>query len=255
MYMKTKIISILVLLAAISQVVTAGTISIDAFTGDTYSGLFTLIQPAGYVFSIWGVIYLLSFLYAVYQVIPANDNEYLQHNRPYALSAFIASGVWLFAAGQSLSYVWTTVPILVFMAYVLYQAVVFKPGHESNLQTRFFSHYALFPYAAWTAIAQFVNVHSIVNQYSLIESVTGNLILGVILLVLLAVLVLFTLRRVEYSPWYGLVIVWATVGVVVSNTQNPAGEVTIQLLAGLLGLVSLILVLKHCRLAKQVENL
>jgi tryptophan-rich sensory protein len=38
----------------------------------------TLITPAGYVFSIWGIIYVLLGIYLVYQVLPSQKNATFQ---------------------------------------------------------------------------------------------------------------------------------------------------------------------------------
>lgn len=233
-YIDTKILSVLVLVAAMFQVIAAGTIAIDAFTGDTYNNLFTLIQPAGYVFSIWGLIYALSLAYAMYQVVPENNNAYLEHTRGYALVAFIGSSLWLYVAGTTLDVRWLTVIVLGVIAFALYKAVTLQEMPKVSKIAKILSFYALFPYAAWTAIAQFVNLHSIINQYRLIEGRDLNLLLGVVLLVGVSWLTLYTLKKVDYSPWYGLVIVWAAIGVVISNYTNSGGEPIIIGLAGAL---------------------
>jgi len=240
-----KILPYLVLLAAIGQVVAAATISIDAFTGDTYNGLLTLIQPAPFVFAIWGVIYLLSFVYAVYQVIPANNNVYLSHNRPYALFGFVMSGVWLYVAGLDATYVWLTVPILISIAYAFFKAVTPTVREPLSKWRMICSHYALFPYAAWAAIAWVVNVHSIVNQYGLVPNKGINLLVGIFLLGIIAGITLRTLRYVSYSPWYGLVILWASFGIVYANIEQAQGSFLIALFAVILMVIVEILMVKN----------
>jgi len=52
---------------------------------------FTLVTPAGYVFSIWGVIYTLLLLFAVFQALPS------QRQKPFLQRItvlFILSGVF-----------------------------------------------------------------------------------------------------------------------------------------------------------------
>jgi benzodiazapine receptor len=57
----------------------------------------TLITPAGYVFSIWGVIYVLLGVFAVYQVLPGQRASQFQSRVGwlFVLSSII-NMVWLF---------------------------------------------------------------------------------------------------------------------------------------------------------------
>ena len=48
-------------------------------TGEVSDGLKNYFTPAGYVFSIWGLIYLGLIAFAIYQVLPAQrDNPLLK---------------------------------------------------------------------------------------------------------------------------------------------------------------------------------
>ena len=52
--------------------------------------------PAGYVFSIWGVIYLGFVAFAIYQAMPAQrDNKTLAAITPLFLISCVANVVWL----------------------------------------------------------------------------------------------------------------------------------------------------------------
>jgi len=57
----------------------------------------TLITPAGYVFSIWGVIYVLLGVFAVYQALPSQRGSQFQSRIGwlFVLSS-ITNMVWLF---------------------------------------------------------------------------------------------------------------------------------------------------------------
>ena len=244
-YMFKKILPVLVLLASIGQVVAGATIAIGAFTGDSYGGLFTYTQPAPFIFSIWGVIYVLAIVYGVYQVIPKNNNSYLEHNRPYALVAFVGSGVWLYFAGTGDAPKWITVPILIAVAYALYKAVTPKTEEKLGVWESIASHKALFPYAAWTAIAMFVNIHTIVLQYGLISSTTANLALGLVLWVGIICVHSEILKRLGTSIWFGAVGIWALFGIVVANLTDPQGSMIVVVFSSLAFLYFVYLQLKR----------
>ena len=55
----------------------------------------TLVTPAGYAFAIWTPIFLLSFVYAVYQVLPfGREDALLTRVAPFAALTFLSNGVW-----------------------------------------------------------------------------------------------------------------------------------------------------------------
>jgi translocator protein len=57
----------------------------------------TLITPAGYVFAIWGIIYVLLSIFLVYQALPNKKNNPFQKQISglFILSSFL-NVVWLF---------------------------------------------------------------------------------------------------------------------------------------------------------------
>ncbi len=235
----------LVFLASIGQVVAGATIAIGAFTGDSYNGLFTYTQPAPFIFSIWGVIYTLAIIYGIYQLIPKNNNAYLEHNRIYALVAFVGSGVWLYFAGTGEALKWLTIPILLAVAYCLCKAILVKVDQDVGIWQRIASDKALYPYAAWTAIAMFVNIHTIVLQYGLISSVTVNLIFGLILWIGIICVHSEVLKKVGYSIWFGAVAVWALFGIIIANVTDTQGSIIVAACSGLAGVYFVYLQLKR----------
>lgn len=227
------ILKLLVLVASISQVVGAAYLSIGTFE-QSVRVLPVFIQPAGWAFSIWGLIYTLSFVYAVYQIIPAFDNALLRQTRLPALLGFSGSIAWLYFAGMTNWTVWLTIPILFAMALVFVK-VVNTQGIDDKRQT-IFSRDILLPYAAWTGIAAWVNVQALLVDQSLVTSSTVNIATNLLLFVGLASFTLFYFKKTGYSAWYGGVMIWAGVAVVTANLAN--GSTWFAVLAGLFVLLS-----------------
>jgi len=247
---KDRILSILVLLGSFFQVIGAAAISIEAFTGNTYNGLLVFTQPASFIFSIWGLIYALCIVFAIYQVIPSKNSEYLSYVRPYILAAFVGTVAWLWFAGQGLGLVWVTAPILAAIAYVLWKAITCTSGKAqgSSMWERLASTYSLYPFAAWTLIATGVNIHSMSLQYGLVGGLFMNVFIALTILIAVFVLTIVTLRSVNFSPWYGLVFVWASFGIVIANITNPEGAWLVAVAAGLLGIYVFGLILSRLTL-------
>jgi hypothetical protein len=66
-------------------------------TGDVVNKDPVRFQPAGWVFSIWGLIYLLLFVFVIYGLLPAGrKNARLQRISPLFLVSNIANVAWIF---------------------------------------------------------------------------------------------------------------------------------------------------------------
>jgi benzodiazapine receptor len=213
------VLKIAVVVAAIAQVVAAGYLSIGTFENSERI-LPVLIQPASWAFSIWGLIYVLSFIYAVYQVIPRFDNSMVRKSRVPALLAFTGSIAWLYFAGMEAPLVWLTIPILFAMAFVL-KNVVTTPESE-DVKQNFFSKYTLLPYAAWAGVASWINIQALLIEESIVTTSGVNTATN---LLLFAGIVGFTwmyFKKSQYNIWYGGVLVWASVAVAIVNYQRES---------------------------------
>jgi len=225
------LLKILVLIASIAQVVGAAYLSIGTFE-QTTRDLPVLIQPAGWAFSIWGLIYTLSFVYAIYQIIPKNDNPILAKTRAPALIGFLGSIVWLYLAGMEAPLVWLTIVVLFAMA-LAFTFVVTAP-ETSDLKTTLLSKYILLPYAAWTGIAAWVNVQALLVDQQVVTA-EYNLLTNAFLFGGIIAFTLYYFRRASYNPWYGGVMVWASTGIIFANLDG--GSLLFATLSGIYILV------------------
>ena len=98
---KDLIRQIVVIVALIATLVVnwlSNALPLNGLTAGEISDSFVVyFVPAGYVFSIWGLIYLGLIAYTVYQMLPAQrENPYLQRiGYLFALSC-VANFSWLF---------------------------------------------------------------------------------------------------------------------------------------------------------------
>jgi hypothetical protein len=233
-------LKILVLVSAITQVVAPAYLSIGTFeTSERIMQVF--IQPAGWAFSIWGLIYTLSFIYAIYQLIPKYENELLKKTRVPAIVGFLGSVSWLYFAGLDNIFVWLTIPILFLMA-ISFTFVIRAKDDENSLNT-LLSKKILFPYAAWTGIASWLNIQSLLSEKTLISTDLINLLSNGILFFCIATFTLYYFRKTNYSFWYGGVMIWAGIGVIFSNLNG--GSILFAILGGLLIVTTLIIYIKN----------
>ena len=234
------ILKLSVLVASILQVVGASYLNIGTFE-DSDRALQVFIQPAGWAFSIWGLIYLLSFIYAVYQIIPKYDNKILKSTRLPALVGFVSSIAWLYFAGMNNWTVFLTVFIL-FTIAISFIFVINAPNSKNKKQ-ELFSKQILFPYAAWSGIACWLNVQTLLNDRYIVTGEIINLISNGILFVCISIFTLYYFKKTKYSAWYGGVIVWACSGIIFENLNG--GMFIFSVLSGLLALITIVLYFKN----------
>jgi hypothetical protein len=213
------LLKLTVLVGAVAQIFAAGYLSVGTFeTSERVLPVF--IQPASWAFAIWGLIYILSLIYAVYQVIPDHDSGTVRRTRVPAAVAFFGSIVWLWFAGQDAPLVWLTIPTLFIMALALTR-VVTAPRSDSSI-TNFFAIKTLLPYAAWTGIAAWLNIQSLAVDQNVITTNSLNITSNLVLFTAIAAYGLYFYRRSDYNIWYGGVLVWASVAVAWGNYMREA---------------------------------
>ena len=170
------------------------------------------IQPAGYAFSIWGLIYLWLLAHAAFGLFKRrSDAAFLRPALPLLLSGLLGS-VWLAIAGSAP--VLATVVILVMGALALLAYLRADP-----VQDRWLLAAPLAIYAGWLTAACGVSVGVILAGHGMLSNTASAL-------VMLAVVVAVALRVQTLRPLmpvYGATVVWASIGVVVANWgQAPA---------------------------------
>jgi hypothetical protein len=239
------LLRLFVLVAAVQQPIVASLLGAGQFATDPLSQFPTYIQPESWAFAIWGFIYAASIAFAVYQVIPRHDNQVLRTIRIPATIAFIGSSVWIYFAGSLTWTVWLTIPTLFVMAGALAYVVAQTPLADERAQL--FSVSTLLPYAAWTGIAQWLNIVVLVNTFNYIQTGAAFTAFNVLMLIIIALYSLYWLKRANYTIWYGGVIIWASLGIVTANTGNPEGSVIIAIMAGALGLTAMVLIRQNAK--------
>jgi hypothetical protein len=226
-----RVLNLISLLAAIVVNGLANALPINNIqTGavsDSFGALFT---PAGYVFAIWGVIYLTLAVFAVYQVLPAQkNNTRLDRLGPWFILANLFNGAWIFAW----HYLQFPLSLLLMLGLLISLLVIYlRLGigvSKSTPNERWLVDMPFSIYLGWISVATIANVSVVLldlnwNGFGITETLWT-----VIMLVIGTVLgLLMTFRRSEI--FYTLVLIWAFIGI----TQNGSGDqlVTITAWAG-----------------------
>lgn len=185
---------------------------------DSYPVLFT---PAGYVFSIWGLIYIALIGFAVFQALPAQRaNERINRIGGWFALSNVMNMAWLFAWHWEV--LWLSV---VFMLGLLACLLVIYTRLEIGLHARtspMEQTMVDFPfslYLGWISVATIANVSAALyasgwNGFGLAPQVWT-----VIMIIVAAVLGLLMIQR-RNALAYPAVLIWALIGIRVRPDQN-----------------------------------
>jgi hypothetical protein len=178
----------------------------------------TLITPAGYVFSIWGIIYILLGVFVVFQALPSQKTENYQKRIGwlFVLSSLL-NIAWLFL--WQFEYLSLSV-VLMFLLLATLIAIYLRLNIGKlavPLREKLAVHVPFSVYLGWITIASIANVSVTLvsvrwDGFGISQETWATMILIVALLITL--LVIATRRDVAY----GLVIIWALVGIAVKQS-------------------------------------
>lgn len=176
------------------------------------------VQPAGYAFSIWGLIYGWLLVSAVYGVFARRTDVAWDHTRTPLLLSLALGTPWLAVANRSA--IWATVLIFAMAATAIW-ALLRAPAADSGWLR---SPVAI--YAGWLTAASFVSLGSTAAGYGVMTNGLGWAFVGIVLALLVAVLVQ---RASPRALAYGATVIWALVAIMVANGST---ELWVTLLAG-----------------------
>jgi benzodiazapine receptor len=193
----------------------------------------TLITPAGYVFSIWGVIYILLGIFVVYQALPSQKGkDYLDKISWLFILSSIVNIVWLFV--WQYEYLSLSV-LLIFALLVTLIAIYVRLGiGKSNaiMREKLAVHLPFSVYLGWITVASIADVAATLvsynwNGFGISPSTWAILVVAVALVI--TMLMLATRKDVAYA----LVIIWALVGIGVNHNGNQTVVMLIEVASAL----------------------
>jgi len=222
--MKDFIRQVLVLLSTIGVIVANGLANYlplnDQTTGEISDRFEVFFVPAGYVFSIWGLIYLSLIGYSIYQLLPSQrENPRLRRIGYLYVLSCVANVAWLFL--WHYEYFELTLVAMVTLL-VLLIAIYLKLGTGRTRAPAGETWLARVPfslYLGWITVATIANVTSLLDYLNWGGwgiSAEGWTIVMLIAGAVIAALVSLTRGDVVYVA----VVVWAYAGIAVKPSST-----------------------------------
>jgi hypothetical protein len=169
--------------------------------------------PSGYVFSIWGLIYLGLIAFAIYQGLSSQrNNQTINNISVWFVVSCVANIAWIFLWHYQL-FAWTLVAMLLLLVslIVIYTRLGTVVSADTAAQ-KWMVRVPFSVYLGWISVATIANVTDVLyffhwSGWGLAPQTWAAVMLGVG--VLLAALVAFT----RHDAAYLLVLVWAFIGI------------------------------------------
>lgn len=186
------------------------------------------VQPEGYAFAIWGLIYGWLIVSAVFGIGKRPNDPAWNHARVPLIISLAVGTPWLAVANAGA--VWATILIFVMAASAIWALL------RAPLADMWLLKVPIGIYAGWLTAASFVSLGSTAAGYGVLTDAFGWAYIGILGALLVACLVLWR----SAAPAYGLTVIWALVGIIVAN---GTATWTVSALAGagvivLLGLIA-----------------
>jgi hypothetical protein len=242
--MKDIVRQVVVILSTILVIVVNGLANALPLNGQTTGEISDRFDvyfvPAGYVFSIWGLIYLALSGYAVYQALPAQrENPRLRHTGYlYALSC-LANIVWLFLWHYEV-FVLTVVAMVALLLLLI--AIYLRLGTGLTRVSTAETWLVRVPfsiYLGWITVATIANVTSLLDYLNWNGwGIRPEAWAATMLVAGAAIASAVSLTRGDVA--YVLVIVWAFVGIAVKHADTPIVSVTAAFMAVVVALTLLV---------------
>ncbi len=211
-----RIAVILVTAATIVINILANALPINGKNTGQISDMFhAYFVPAGYVFSIWGIIYIGLIAYAVFQALPSQkENPRMRATGWWVVLSGLANSSWIFL-WHYLHFVPTVLAMLVLLVSLI--AIYLSLGIGRTQVSRAETWAVRVPfsiYLGWITVATIANVSDVLdyvkwNAFGLSAATWMVIVLGAVIII--GGLMNFTRRDLAYA----LVLLWALAGIAV----------------------------------------
>ena len=191
-----------------------------------------LIQPAGYAFSIWGLIYILLLIWII-RIFLVKDTTVYEEVSFWPSVNFLLNGLWILAFTAQ----WLFASVIIIFALLTTLIIIYSRINKSADYT-YMEKLPFSFYISWVSVASILNVFVWLvgnNQRELLGM--GEQTWSIIILIMATVLALFF--SISFKDYiYTLVFVWAFIGIYVETSSEAIKNVLL--------ILTIILVVAFC---------
>ena len=187
------------------------------YTGELSDNIPNLFVPAGITFAIWGVIYILIILFAIYLAKDFFKKEkttkpYLEKISYFFILASFANIIWIFLWHYEQILLSLLAMILLFVSLLVIYLKLNIGMEKVSIKDKLFIHVPISVYIGWITVATIANVTAVLvtiewDGFGISEEIWTILVITIATII--TILILTT--RKDYA--YSAVIIWALIGI------------------------------------------
>lgn len=198
----------------------------DNTVASVSDGIPSLFTPAGYVFSIWGIIYLALGAFVIYGVSKKQaDNQLIDRIGPWFVINSLLNMVWQVSWLME----WWLISLVIIALMLVTLIIIYQRlnAFREDVRGKDF-WFVLFPisiYLAWISVATIANTSIIFVANGITNLGVSGTFLAVVMIMVATLLsnLMIVLRRDWFFP---LVVIWAVIGIAVANDGSTAILIT-----------------------------
>ncbi|MFC3124304.1 hypothetical protein ACFOD4_04455 [Pseudoroseomonas globiformis] len=204
----------------------------------------TAVVPAGYAFSIWGLLFALSIAWGIWQVLPDGGKNSIVARRlgwPLAL-AFAGSILWM-VLSQLTENGWHLVLVMFVvlagsLAAFFANRQLLHSGQARGWPELWIVRPLVGLLAGWVSVATFANIAgAALLSGAIVADGAAGTFAAVLLLLAAGGFTLGVLWAAHGSPWYAAAVAWAMLAILYANTVERELDLAVALVAGALALI------------------
>lgn len=242
--MKDKLRQLLVMVSVIITITVntlANALPLNGLNTGQISDRFKVyFVPAGYVFSIWGLIYIGLIAYTIFQALPSQrENPRMRRTGWWIILGGLANSSWIFLWHYE-KFPLTIIAMLVLLATLIITYLRLGIGRTDVSRSETWAVRIPFSiYLGWITVATVANITSLLDYlkwdgFGVQPKVWMWIVLTAVLII--AMLMNFTRRDVAFA----LVILWALAGISLKHTSVYAVAIPTWITFGLVALTLLV---------------
>ncbi|MEB2781925.1 hypothetical protein U3A58_16140 [Algoriphagus sp. C2-6-M1] len=221
-----KVYAILNLIVLIIVIFWNYWVNAKGLNGNTVSSLSTdyenLFTPAGYAFSIWGLIFLALFAQAIFFISrafsPVKDSDFLSQIGPYLIMANIGNGLWI--------YMWlmeyTGISVIVMLGILASLVIIILNTNMERWDAPrpiiFWLWWPIALYSGWIAVATIANISAYLTKAGWTGG-ASEVTWAIVMIIVAVILNLFMIATRNLRE-FASVGVWALIAISVRHWEN-----------------------------------
>jgi len=224
--MKKDLVLIWLNVLAIAVMITinglANALPINGLTTGEVSDSFDIyFVPAAYVFSIWGLIYLVLIGFVIYQALPGQrDNRRLKRIGYWFIVSCVANSAWIFSWHYQIFPLTVIVMLILLVSLItIYQKLELTHEKRDRFE-RWFVDFPFSLYLGWISVATIANISSLLDFWNWKGLGVSAEVWAVIMLSVGIVLALMIAYKRKDTVFI-LVFIWAYIGIAVAQKEAP----------------------------------